>query len=344
MSTLRQSVSITLALLFSIYGCSSNPEEKKSVHLERGNRYFEAGQYSEAVIEYKNVVQADPADATGHYKLALAYLKLGGIENLQQGFSELTKTVEFNPDLHEAQIRLGELYLLSGDAKTAREKAELVLAREPNNAESTLLLGKSLAVRKEIDRAIETLNKAVELAPRRTETYIDLAVVYAIKGDAPAADRTLRRAIEADPRSIPVHLALGDFSLTQGKIADAEAEYKQAVAIDPPNAALREKLARFYLAGRRLPEAEAVYAELVRLKPQDENALVSLGTFYAITDRYEQAVAAFQKADTLPGASLLPKKKLAALQLSAGKLDDAKKTIHALFEKTDRDPDAIFLL
>ena len=44
-------------------------------------------QYQEAAIEYRNVLQFDPKNAAAHYKLALSYLKIGGIPELRSAFN-----------------------------------------------------------------------------------------------------------------------------------------------------------------------------------------------------------------------------------------------------------------
>src|SRR6266568_1336941 len=88
-----------LGLIFVLVAVScslSSPEAKKEKHRERGLTYFEKGQLQEAVIEFKNVVQLDPKDSEGHYRLALTYLKIGGLGGLQGAFGELTRTVELD--------------------------------------------------------------------------------------------------------------------------------------------------------------------------------------------------------------------------------------------------------
>src|SRR5690348_11036909 len=108
-----------------------SPEAKKAKHRERGLAYYDKGQYQEALIELKNVVQIDPKDADGHYRLALTYLKVGGLPNLQAAFGELSKTVELDQTNQDAQLKLGEMYLLSQQPSKAREHAEVVLASTP---------------------------------------------------------------------------------------------------------------------------------------------------------------------------------------------------------------------
>ena len=107
---------VLLALALAFGRCSlSSPEAKKAKHRERGQAYFEKGQSQEALIEYKTVVQMDPKDADGHYRLALTCLKLGSLPHRQTAFSELTTTIELNPGNRDAQLALGELYLLNRD-------------------------------------------------------------------------------------------------------------------------------------------------------------------------------------------------------------------------------------
>src|ERR671911_1718555 len=70
---------VAVLLALTVAGCAKSPSEIKAKHMERGDKYFQEGKYNEALIEYKNVLQVDPEDAAGHYKLALAYSKVGGL-------------------------------------------------------------------------------------------------------------------------------------------------------------------------------------------------------------------------------------------------------------------------
>ena len=89
-------IAVSLTLILAFGGCSQSPEAKKAKHRERAITYFDKGQYHEALIEFKNVVQIEPKDADAHYRLAQTYLKIGGLPNLQAAFVELTKTVELD--------------------------------------------------------------------------------------------------------------------------------------------------------------------------------------------------------------------------------------------------------
>ena len=97
--TLVMTTVICVCITLVLGGCDMfSPEAKKAKHRERAMNYFEKAQYQEALIEYKNVSQVDPKDADVHYKLALTYLKLGGMTNLQNAFTEFSKTVELDKE------------------------------------------------------------------------------------------------------------------------------------------------------------------------------------------------------------------------------------------------------
>src|SRR2546422_1667955 len=244
-------IAVSLTLILAFGGCSQSPEAKKAKHRERAITYFDKGQYHEAVIEFKNVVQLDPKDADGHYRLALTYLKFGDIPHLQAAFMELTKTVELDASNRDAQLKLGEMYLLGNEPAKARERADMILASAPQNADGLILRGQSFISEKEFDQGIAELKKAIELDPKNIRIYLDLATAYVQKKNPIAAEATYQQALKADPRSVEARVAFGDFRLVTGKPDEAEAEYKRALEISPDNEALHLKLAGFYQFTRK---------------------------------------------------------------------------------------------
>ena len=133
----RGALTFTCALMVFVgVNCEwSSPEAKKSQHLDRATSYVEKGQYQEAIIEYRNVVQADPNDGDAHYRLALVHLKIGSLSNLQAAFSELNRALELDKTNRDAQLKLGELYLLGNEPAKARNQSEIVLVSAPQDTE-----------------------------------------------------------------------------------------------------------------------------------------------------------------------------------------------------------------
>ena len=218
-------LSILCALVTLVcLGCDgSSPEAKKAQHRERATSYFEKGQYQEALIEYQNVAQADPKDADAYYRLALIHLKLGGLANLQAAFVELKRSTELDKTNRDAQLKLGELYLLGNEPAKAREQADMVLVSAPQNTEGLVLRGSSLINEKRYQEGVAELKKAIELDPTNMRAYFDLAQAYILLKDLAAAEAALKQALTIDPRSVQILVALGDLRMITGKPDQAEA-------------------------------------------------------------------------------------------------------------------------
>jgi tetratricopeptide (TPR) repeat protein len=337
--TTLHTLKLGCAFLTLIYlGCDgSSAEAKKAKHLERAATYFEKGQYHESIIEYRNVTQLDAKDADAHYRLALAYLKLGGLPNLQAAFAELTRTVELDKTNQEAQLKLGELYLLGNEPGKARERAEVVLVSAPQNTEGLILKGRSLAGEKRYKESIEDLKSAITTDPNRMQTYIDLSRVYFSANDRESAERVLNQALKINPRSTEILTALGDFRESTGKVDQAEQIFKQILDNEPGNEAIHLRLSELYLRRNRLTEAEDILQKLTAAKPQDEIPLIRLGDFYVATGNSDKALASYQRALNQKQDSLLARDKLISLYLDTKKLDEATAHTKQVLDKNGKD-------
>src|SRR6185436_16899 len=67
---------ITAAVTVIVIGCGDSPADAPAL-VASGDRHFAKGEYREAVIEYRNAVQADQTLGDARAKLAATYEKLG---------------------------------------------------------------------------------------------------------------------------------------------------------------------------------------------------------------------------------------------------------------------------
>lgn len=322
----------------AVGGCDgSSPEAKKAAHRERAASYFEKGQFQEALIEYRNVTQIDPQDADAHYRSALTYLKLGGIPNLQGAFAELTRSVELDKTNQDAQLKLGELYMLGNEPAKARGQADIVLVSAPENTEGLILRGRSLVNEKRYQEGIAELKKAIDLDPQNIHTHIDLARAYYAANDPASAEKVLKDALASNPRSAEAMLALGDFQTTIGKPNQAEITYKKALDLAPENETAYMKLASFYQRIGKWAEVETSLQKLSTLKPQNETPHILLGDFYAWSGQQDKAFASYQRALEVSPSSLAARDKVIAHYLDTGNTREAEGKVKDILQKNDKD-------
>ena len=325
-------------IALTVGGCDwLSPESNKAKHLEQGQAYFNKGQYREALLEFKNVVQLDPNDVATHYRLALTYLKLGGTTHLQGAFAELSRTVELDKTNRDAQLKLGELYLLGNEPAKAREQADIVLVSAPQSTEGLILKGRSLINEQHYAEAIAALKKAIEIDPKNMSLYIELARAQVFAKDTATADETLTKALTIGPRSTEILLALGDFRVTTGNPDQAEILYKQTFDIAPQNEEIYLKLASFYQRYGKWAEVEATLQKLATLKPLDEKPHILLGDFFAKLGQRDKALASYLRATEVNSSSLIARDGLISHYLDTGKTGEAETKVRAILGKNNND-------
>ena len=121
-----RALTATVVMLAAVTGCSRDPNIIKRKHLEAGNRYFERGQYKQAIILYRNALSRDARYGEAYYRLALIALKTNqpgaAVGNLRRAIELLPAGQKERTD---ARIKLAEIYL--NDAEVARQRpAELI--------------------------------------------------------------------------------------------------------------------------------------------------------------------------------------------------------------------------
>ena len=116
------------ALLFS--GCSTDPNRQKLKYLQGGEKYFKAGRYQEAIIEFRRSVQIDSKFAEAHYQLGRAYL---AVRNLELAYRETASAVALDPGNSDVQLQLATLLIAFrqyGQAEAAAKTVLRVKSRE----------------------------------------------------------------------------------------------------------------------------------------------------------------------------------------------------------------------
>ncbi len=334
-------IALFALLAFGFYRFFGDDAARKERHLKRGEEYLTSLKFKEAIIEFKNVVAIDPEDPVGYYKLGLAYYRLGGLDNLKSAFSAFERAVELDSSLYEAHLRLGELYLLSGDFDKAKEKAELVLAERSDSLEALILLGRSLAGLKRLDEAVRTLEKAVAIHGSQAAPYVELARVYMVRKDFSKAEKLYRKAVELD-RGIGPRLELAGLYSTIGKVRRAEEELREALKVRPDDLTVYVLLAGLYVKEGRPEKAEATLKEAIR-KASSDSRYIALADFYIQNKRPEEAVATLEAGLERVPESLPILLRLLDLLIGIGEIEKAKTYVDEALKDNPNSPQLLYV-
>src|SRR4051812_30716781 len=117
-------------------GCTQSPQAKAARFIKAGKAQFEKKDYSRAVLQFRNAVQATPADPEAYYQLGLAYM---GTNDIKTAVMCFRKAADLNPKHTGAQLMLAEIMTVSSKEdllQDAAKRAGDVLASTPDNVDA----------------------------------------------------------------------------------------------------------------------------------------------------------------------------------------------------------------
>ena len=195
--------------------------------------------YQHAEQIFTKVAASDPKDYSALFNLALAETALN--EN-DQAAEHYKQTLALKPNLYEAELNLGILYLRERRAVNAEPLLRDATKQKPNQARPLRYLGDSLLAKEDLN----------------------------------GADEAYRQALAIDPRLAAAHLGLGQSLAREGKLDDAyRITSRQPISTRTFNSYLLELAVAFSKANR--PD-DAI--PLLKDFPNDAGAREELGRLY----------------------------------------------------------------
>ncbi|MGH7977893.1 MAG: tetratricopeptide repeat protein [Limisphaerales bacterium] len=324
----RISVFVALALLAGMgAGCTSKVE--LSYHLKRANRYFEAGQYEQAEIEYENVLREDRQNSTAWDRLSDIYYNEGrGPETMPV----LLQAEKLDPTNLDIRLKLAASYLDFAHPKEAADEAAFVLSKDSRNEQAPILLATAvtndvgavrlslqalqrkgdsagletalglLAIRqKDTKTAADDFHRAIAFDPNFSEAYTALGSVFLSKKDLKHADGAFQKAARLAPIWSGNGLHYAQFKVLVGDTVAGEWLLKDMVSTNPLYFPAWTALAQLSASQNDCSNAMALVANVLNRDPRNFNALLIQGRIELLQRRPAGAVADYkQMAELYP--------------------------------------------
>lgn len=199
-------------------------------------KYGLAQKYYTALLKYNPQARwAKQSYLETKYASELANIKvMEASNNIPGAITAYKDLLSKAPDLVDAYLGLGEIYLSQSQWKEAFDIFKMGLVTNPANP----LL------------------------------RVNLGLTYLSMGKLTQAQRTFDAVLVKNPINAEAITGLGKISEMVGDVNSAEYRYKQALRIDPTNLFALSTLARFYLDERDYDEAQKYYETILRLDPK----------------------------------------------------------------------------
>lgn len=271
----RASVVALSALLLA--ACQSDAD-KVAEHLSRAQEYYDAEQWPEAIIEYKNVLQVDPNHAEAHWKLSQSYLKS---DKSREGFWELRETVRLDPKNHDAKLQFAQISIYAGELEEALARSDEVIAEDPNRSDAFLVKAQAHEALKQIEESRAAYAKAVELEAEGLPPRLLYGAFLRRHGEREAAEAQFLEAARLKP-SPETHIALGGFYAESDRDAEARASYEKAVELAEGDARIGaySVLASYHYVRDRFPDAVSTLEKGIEATENSVDLIYLLARMY----------------------------------------------------------------
>jgi len=287
--------------------------------------------YTEAVAAYRKAMALDPAMPRLRFNLGLAYFKAGEYRDALQQFKPLLKTEK--PDSDEAQrlaILIGMSHYGLAEFAAASPYLKQAADRDAQNLPLLLTLAHSCLLSQQYPCVLDAFHRIMALNAESAEAHMLMGEALDEMKDTNGAIRELRAAVQVNPKEPNVHFALGYLLWTQGHTGEAAQEFQAELQNIPGHNQATLYLADSYIQMNRTEDAKPLLEALVKMSPASSMGHLDLGIVYAQSGRKDDALGEFKTAIKLKPDDVNAHWRLGRLYRSMGKTAEA----NAEFEKS----------
>ncbi len=174
-------------------GCRSFVQRKSNLQLEaarqlslRGADALQRSRQQDAEMLFSEALRNSPLDERAHWGYATTLWKRGDRERAMEHMREAVRLSSRNPEYSgrypEYAIRLGEMNLVMGDRKSAKEYALGVLSANRSHAEAWALLGDAHQSERDWPAALECYHRALLIRSDYSRVQLSVAEIYRYMG------------------------------------------------------------------------------------------------------------------------------------------------------------------
>lgn len=192
---------------------------------ERGNYYFEHGDYARSIVIYKNILKAYPKDKEVRNQLGVAYMKQG---LFREAFVEFHTVLDQDPGYARAYFNLGLLYTLNQLYPLALSSYQKAVHLDPDLLEAELYLGNTYLALNRCGEAAAAYKKILQRDPDADKVIFNLALVYEKEGKKQDAIRTWQNYLTWVPQGEQAQMAKNHLRELRSKTSGREGKSHEA--------------------------------------------------------------------------------------------------------------------
>ncbi len=277
-------------------------QDKLAKELETVEKYIKSGEFTEAEVYLKGLLELDEKNAQILNHLGVVYFNLADYNKAENRF---LKALKIDPNLMDVYFNLGMLYQKRGEFRKALTYYKVVAENIFDDPEVFYLMGQCAQSANMINEAKAFYAESFRLSPI-PKTALDLSIIYIAQEEYKEAEKMISYLIKmmsesnSDPLSMneemePLHFTMGLLLVSQNRYEEAMKSFYNAVLINDKNEQSYNYLGECCFELGLNQEAESFFSKAIKLDQSYTQPIMNLGKFYYSQGKYSQAILAMQR-------------------------------------------------
>ncbi len=282
-----------MGILKRIWTLGSNELYDEAMHLFNERHYREAIAKFEEILAQKrsrkglhynlSLVYASQS----HRNLGVVFFAAG---NYREALEEFRRALQFNPNYTELNYFIGVCLNNLGDFKGAIETFTTVLALDPHNLPVVLRLGVVLHNNKMWDRAVALYREILLKHPHYADIHYHLGLAYLGQGHVSPALESFEKALDINPNYVQSRIKAVVAEIYLGKLDEALEKLNGLIAGFPGYADLYYYLGLVCAGRNELEKAMASFSRAFQINPSYKEAKLKSAAIYCHLEQFDQGL------------------------------------------------------
>jgi TolB-like protein/Tfp pilus assembly protein PilF len=247
----------------------------------------------QAISIFGEALAFDPDYAQAYAGLADSWIVLREVGNLslleatQQSHTAISKALQLNVALAEAQASLGLCILGGGDKSVAGRQFQKAIDLDPEYSDGYLLRANLLRDQGYLAEATRVYSQALALDPFNPAILENQALLFALQGRFDLATEQLSALQQSVPGRLTGSLTASRVAALAGDNQNALEYAQHAVDIAPESPVALAALLDSRMRLGELEQAQVVLDRMQETAPKNETAIKATMRFYLMTGEFE---------------------------------------------------------
>ncbi len=242
-----------------------------------------------AISIFGEALEFDPSYAQAYAGLADSWILLREVGNLslleatQQSHAAITKALQLNAALPEAQASLGLCVLGGGAITEAGRQFQKAIELDPEYSDGYLLRANLLRDQGYLAEATRVYNQALALDPFNPAIIENMALLFAFQGRFDTAIEQLTASAQKNPGRLTASLIASRVWALAGDNEKAREHARRAVELIPESPVALAALVEGNVRLEHLDQARAALQRMRDTAPNNETAIIATMRYYLMT-------------------------------------------------------------